>query len=101
MKIWSNNGIIFFSPCIIGQIIFIGIFLGISILQLLENGVAAIMKPMTTLHYFLGRRMASLKDEGQFSSQSRNDPQSELTSENNDGQVPKLEKETDRGNFND
>ena len=85
----------------IGRTVFIGIFLGISILQLLENGVAAIIKPMSTLHHFLGGRMASLKDEGQFTSQAKNGPQSEWTSKNNHGQVPKLEEETDRANFND
>lgn len=86
----------------IGPTISLGIFLGISILQLLENVVAAIIKPMSTLHHFLGGRMAGLEFKGQFTSQATSDPLSKLTSENNDGQVSKLEEaETDRTNIND
>ena len=49
----------------------LGIFLGYSILQLLEYGVSGIMSQMVKFQDFLNRRPAGLKHERQLTSQEK------------------------------
>ena len=53
----------------LNTIFVIGIFLGYSILQLLEYGVSGIMSHIITFQDFLARRIVCLKDERKLTSQ--------------------------------
>ena len=65
----------------------IGIFLGYSILQLLECGVAAIITPMEKLQDFLSRKIANSKRGEHVSQQENMDSQNEFVIDENDSNV--------------
>ena len=65
----------------------IGIFLGYSILQLLEYGVAVIIIPMEIFQEFLLRKITHSKREEQVTLQENMDIQNEFASDGNDSQI--------------
>ena len=65
----------------------IGIFLGYSILQLLEYGVAAIITPMEIFQEFLSRKIASSKRQEHVILQENMDSQNAFFSDDKDSEV--------------
>ena len=85
-----NEFLIFYS--------FLGIFLGYSILQLLEHGLTAIITPMTRLKHFVACWMSVQQHNGPFASRGMNDLEAGMTDTINDSQVIKFESEAERKN---
>ena len=65
----------------------IGIFLGYSILQLLEYGVAAIITPMEIFQEFISRKIANSKREKHGTLQENMYSQNDFVSDDKDSQV--------------
>ena len=79
----------------------IGIFLGYSILQLLEYGISGIMSQMVTFQDFLNRRPAGLKHERHFTSQENDGCQADEEGMKKDCLVIDMAEETTGQKFND
>ena len=79
----------------------IGIFLGHSILQLLEYGVNGIISQMVTIQDFLNRRPDGLKHEGQLTSHENDGCQADEERLKKDCLVIKMAEETTARKPND
>ena len=79
----------------------IGIFLGYSILQLLEYGVAAIITPMEKFQDFLSRKIVNSKCEEHVTLQENMDSQNEFVSDDNDSHVIETDLEPVVKNYTD
>ena len=79
----------------------IGIFLGYSILQLLEYGVAAIITPMEIFQEFLSRKIANSKREVHVTLRENMDSQDAIVSDDNDSHVIETDLEPVVKNYTD
>ena len=76
------------------DIFVVGIFLGYSLLQVLEYGVAAIVTPMIKCHDNLSKRFSNSNRELQSASPSSDDSQDKLENYENNCGIIELESKT-------
>ena len=79
----------------------LGIFLGYSILQLLEYGVRCIISQTVSFQDFLARRIADLKHVMRSTSQENDSSQVEEGNVQNDSQIIEISQEPTGKNCND